>query len=36
MTKHVEKEHVFLLKRFKKEHHACPQGLLEWEPTTKW
>jgi hypothetical protein len=36
MTKHVEQEHAFLLKRSKKEHHVCPQGLLDWEPTTKW
>jgi hypothetical protein len=36
MTKHVEQEHAFLLTRSKKEHHAYPQGFLDWEPTTKW
>jgi hypothetical protein len=36
MTKHVKQEHAFLLKRSRKEHHACTQGLLDWEPTTKW
>jgi hypothetical protein len=35
MTKHVEQDYAFLLKRLEKEHHSHSQGLFDWESTTK-
>lgn len=36
MTKHVELNHVSLLKSFKEIQHACPQIIRNWKLTTKW
>jgi hypothetical protein len=35
MTKHVEQDHVFLLKQFRKETVAHPRSHHDYEPTTK-
>jgi hypothetical protein len=35
LMKHVEQEHVYLLKRFRKVLHTCPQAILDQELKTK-